>query len=78
MPAAPIATNIAALPPAGENCSLEDDPEKWTPVFPRDKHERVCAEIMLKLKKAILSDINDGRMTFSPARPPTKTRPMTS
>ena len=26
---------------------LEHDPEKWEPVFPRDKRESVCAEIML-------------------------------
>jgi len=27
---------------------LVQDPKKWKPVFPRDKRERVCAEIMLK------------------------------
>jgi hypothetical protein len=27
---------------------LERDPEKWEPVFPRDKRESVCAEITLK------------------------------
>ena len=27
---------------------LERDPEKWGPVFPRDKRDSVCAEIMLK------------------------------
>jgi hypothetical protein len=26
---------------------LEHDPEKWKPVFPRDKRQGVCAEIML-------------------------------
>jgi hypothetical protein len=26
----------------------EHDPQKWKPVFPRDKRVRVCAEIMLK------------------------------
>jgi hypothetical protein len=26
----------------------EHDPEKWMPVFPRDKRLRVCAEIMLQ------------------------------
>jgi hypothetical protein len=26
----------------------EHDPAKWKPVFPGDKHESVCAEIMLK------------------------------
>src|SRR5271156_3209372 len=28
----------------------EHDPEKWAPVFPRDKRLSVCAEIMLQLE----------------------------
>jgi hypothetical protein len=34
--------------PAREPGRLLDDPEKREPVFPRDKRESVCAEIMLK------------------------------
>jgi hypothetical protein len=34
--------------------SLEHDPKKWKPVFPRDKPERVCAEIMLKQRDEIM------------------------
>jgi hypothetical protein len=30
--------------------TLEHDPEKWVPVFPRDKREAFCPEIMLKQK----------------------------
>jgi hypothetical protein len=26
----------------------EHDPKNWIPVFPRDKRESVCAEVMLK------------------------------
>jgi hypothetical protein len=39
------------LPAAGggeDRAELEHDPEKCEAVFPRDKRERVCAEIMLK------------------------------
>jgi hypothetical protein len=34
--------------------NLEHDPEKWKPVFPRDKRGRVCAEIMLKQRDEIM------------------------
>jgi hypothetical protein len=33
---------------------LEHDPEKWKPVFPPDKRESVCAEIMLKQTDEIM------------------------
>jgi hypothetical protein len=33
---------------------LERDPEKWEPVFPRDKRESVCAEITLKQRDEIM------------------------
>jgi hypothetical protein len=36
--------NVAAVHP----CGLEHDPEKWEPVFPRDKRQGRCAAIMLK------------------------------
>jgi hypothetical protein len=29
---------------------LEHDPEKWKPVFPRDKREALARKIMLKQK----------------------------
>jgi len=41
-----------------ENVIREHDPEKWNPVFPRDKRECVCAEIMLKQGVRSLSDSN--------------------
>jgi hypothetical protein len=34
--------------------SLEHDPEKWKPVFPRDKRKSVCPEIMLKQRDEIV------------------------
>jgi hypothetical protein len=33
---------------------LERDPEKWEPVFPRDKRESVYAEITLKQSDEIM------------------------
>jgi hypothetical protein len=50
-------TTNAAAPKCCHSLSLslslflwppEHDPAKWKPVFPGDKHESVCAEIMLK------------------------------
>jgi len=37
---------------------LKHDPEKWQPVFPRDKRECVCAEIMLKQGDEIMIRFN--------------------
>jgi hypothetical protein len=34
--------------------TLEHDPEKWKPVFPRDRRESACAEIMLKQRDEIM------------------------
>jgi len=33
-----------------EKHALGPRPDRWLPVFPRDKRESVCAEIMLKQK----------------------------
>jgi hypothetical protein len=37
---------------------LERDPERWEPVFPRDKRESVCAEITLKQTEEIMMRFN--------------------
>jgi hypothetical protein len=38
--------------------ALKQDPKKWEPVFPRDKRESVCAEIMLKQRDEIMMGFN--------------------
>jgi hypothetical protein len=51
--------------PAREPGRLEHDPDpkgrvsaKWEPVFPRDKRESVCAEIMLQQRDEIMIRFN--------------------